>query len=96
MLRTRRPRGDAVVAACKSKKTVSSRVTRRVRVQLDFVVAFDRDLDSLPPAQNLVDAFCAWANAAKLGECGAVEVAPGGRVRMDLDFRKPKRALGAQ
>jgi hypothetical protein len=61
-----------------------------VRIRLDFVLVFDRELDSVPGARlSLVnDGISAWAREMKLEEEGATGIAPSARMSATLDFRK--------
>ncbi len=79
--RTKRP-PDAVVNP--------RRMTRKVRVRLDFVLLCDCDRVSIPhfDSRLLVDAIAAWATVLHLNETGVDEILPGARIDMSLDYRK--------
>ena len=76
------------------------KTTRKVRVITEHVILFDTELDSIPAGfgptsgldEDIIDAFVKSLKRTKkkLKERGveAVEVLPGGRLNIRLDFRK--------
>jgi hypothetical protein len=78
------------------------KTTRKVRIITEHVIVFDTDLNSIPVGlgpsfglgEAIIDAFVKSlrrANKRPKGrgvEAKAVEVLPGGRINIRLDFRK--------